>query len=278
MLFDQYQRSIKRSLILPIFGAMLSGLTWIYFPSAKVTGQTQIPESIEMHVAQPLQWVNSCENDSGNRLQGHSDQPGKSALLKLSLDRFNRSAETVYLPDEAVDIDLSVLQVQSLSAEKGKELWFPLYGPIRDMAPGLGARPLLPGKSTHLEVCFYNSTWVVNLKEPEGRRIPLRGKLRIRAWYFPTKSDWQNNKDARARADISKNSQEKMLGPHVLTLDLDIPCLGAGCRPGCNTPPWILQGEGASTIDISAKSVRGAEINKELARRFPACAEETSAP
>ena len=56
-----------------------------------------------------------------------------------------------------------------------------------------GAAPIAPGATVHNDYSLRPVVAVVNLKKETRREIPLRGKLRVEAFYFLTGEDWQNN-------------------------------------------------------------------------------------
>jgi hypothetical protein len=229
-----------------------------------IAGYAQTRESIDVRLAEPLQWSSSCEYVSGNLLQAQPDDVNKSAVLKVSLDRLNNSTEIVYLPSEDVDIELAVVQVQSTSAKKGDEVWLPIYGPLGDMkSDWKEAKPFPVGQKIHNDICFYNTAPIADFKEHEGRNIPIRGKLRIRASYFQTERDWQDS--------INTNNPKEAYHPRVVTIEREIPCFGTRCSPGCNLPPHVLHGETTTYIDISRSNIRGAAISQEFARLSPEC-------
>lgn len=259
-------------------GVVLTILT-IFIIGPQVASPQIMPSSLlDLRVEQPLRWADGCEADLGARYKGHSDSIDRSALLKLGVDVTNRSTEAMYLPVKYLHVDLQVIRAQTLALQGEEYVWLPLYGVVGDIVtPDWNAEALAPGETRHHDICFYNSFSVTDLRIPEGRRIPLRGKLQISAKYFANRESWEQYRNATAREGAIGTS-DGALGPRAVNFEADVPCFGAGCRAGCNTPPLIFTGETVSNTDISAKSENGLAINEELARRFPACVEDGARP
>jgi hypothetical protein len=237
---------------------------------------TEASSLLDLRIQQPLRWTDSCEADLGTRYQAHVDSIYQSALLRLSVDVTNRSAEAMYLPVKYLRVELQAIRTQTLTLQGEEHVWLPLYGVGGDIvAPDWLAEALKPGETRHQDICFFNSASVTDLQIPEGRRIPLRGKFRISAKYFASRELWQHYKNASVR-DGAGDNRDGTPGPQVVDFETDIPCFCAGCRVGCNTPPLILAGETVSAIDISAKSEKGMAINKQVARTFPGCFEDVN--
>jgi hypothetical protein len=259
-------------------GVALILLTAIIVTLQGVSRATEATSLLDLRIQQPLRWTDSCEADLGTRYQAHVDSIYQSALLRLSVDVTNRSAEAMYLPVKYLRVELQAIRTQTLALEGEEHVWLPLYGVVGDIAaPDWLAEALKPGETRHHDICFFNSTSVIDLQIPEGRRIPLGGKFRISAKYFASRELWQQYKNASVRDGVTEG-RGGTSGPRVVDFETEIPCFGASCRVGCNTPPLILAGETAGTMDISAKSEKGMAINKQVARKFPGCFEDGGRP
>ena len=219
--------------------------------------QAQVGQTppLEVRVTKPVQWVNGC--------------------LNVSIDRVNRSDATLYLPVSGIYMDASVMYPANGSQEGNEQYWLNLYGVIDIVS--FEAKPLPPGATQHDEICYIRLTVVVvNMKEKTSRKIPVRGKLRIDAYYFLTKEDWLRNKTEHEK-DHSPPWWGKTgsLEPQAAKAEATIPCYDAGCRLGCDSPPVVLDGETVFLFNPSEPEweARGSTINEELAHKSPSCAE-----
>jgi hypothetical protein len=174
-------------------------------------------------------------------------------------------------------MDTSFSHSVNESGEGNEQNWINLYG-VFDMV-SFDATPLAPGMTRHDEICYIRpSVRVTNLKAKTIRRIPVRGKLRIDAYYFLTKEDWLSNKTQHERTSQippDELARTGRLEPQVATVEATIPCHDTGCRSGCDNPPVVLDGERAFLFTPSDAEweARGRAISEELARKSPSCAE-----
>jgi hypothetical protein len=238
----------------------LVGLFFAFPSDAKQNAkQAQVDQTppLEVRVTKPLQWMNGC--------------------LSVSIDRINRSDATLYLPVRGIYLDSSITRSPNEPKEHDEQNWINLYG-VFDIV-SFDATPLLPGTTRHDEICYIRPTVLVtNLKEKTIRRIPIRGKLRIDAYYFLTKEDWLTNKTQHygtSQVPPDELAKTGHLEPQVTTAEATIPCYDTGCRPGCDNPPVVLDGERVFLFNPSepAWEARGKTIDKKLAHKSPSCAE-----
>jgi hypothetical protein len=172
-------------------------------------------------------------------------------------------------------MDSSVIYPANGSREGNEQYWLNLYG-VFDIVSS-DATPLAPGTARHDEICYLRPiVVVVNMKEKTSRKIPVRGKLRIDAYYFLTKEDWLRNKTQREKDHTPPWwGRTGSLEPQVTRAEAAIPCFDAGCKPGCDNPPVVLDGERVFLFTPSKAEweARGKAIDKELAQKSPSCAE-----
>jgi hypothetical protein len=238
----------------------LVGLFFAFTSDAKQNAkQAQVDQTppLEVRVTKLLQWMNGC--------------------LSVSIDRINRSDATLYLPVRGIYLDSSVSRSPNEPKERNEQNWINLYG-VFDIV-SFDATPLLPGTTRHDEICYIRPTVLVtNLKEKTIRRIPIRGKLRIDAYYFLTMEDWLTNKRQHyGTSNVPPDELVKTghLEPQVATAEATIPCYDAGCKPGCDNPPVVLDGEKAFLFTPSDAQweAHGKAVSEELAQKYPSCAE-----
>src|SRR6266849_4409013 len=68
--------------------------------------------------------------------------------------------------------------------------------------------------------------------------------VRIDAYYFLTKEDWLRNKTQHEKDHTPPWwGKTGSLEPQVTRAEATIPCYDTGCRPGCDNPPVVIDGE-----------------------------------
>lgn len=213
-------------------------------------------EPFEVHLSKPLQWVNGC--------------------LSVSLDRINHSTVPLFLPDMGLYISTPVRDASELTGRQGGQEWINVYGAVDIIS--WDATKIAAGATVHDEHCLNPQVAVVSLKSETRREIPLRGKLRIDAYYFLTANEWQQYKSSHEQMLRIPPDQWDKIGrhdPQVVTIFAAIPCREAGCAPSCDDPPIILYGENRMIPDVAQFDpdweARGKTVTDELARQFPAC-------
>jgi len=219
--------------------------------------QSNPASPLEVRITKPVQWVKDC--------------------LSVSLDRINRSDATLYLPVSGIYMDSSIIYSANRSGDGKEQSWINLYG-VFDIV-SFDATALSPGATRHEEICYIRPTVLVtNRKEKTIRRIPIRGTLRIDAYFFLTKEDWLRNKTLHEEIQHSPpdwRGKTGDLNPQITVVETTIPCYGSGCRAGCDNSPVVFDGElnflfNASDVEWEA---RGKAINENLAHKSPSCAE-----
>ncbi|HUI74418.1 MAG TPA: hypothetical protein VLX32_05700 [Candidatus Acidoferrum sp.] len=189
----------------------------------------------------------------------------------------------MYIPDMGLYMYSTVVYATTVAETDGRNGWIGLYGWF-DLV-SLDATPLAPGATLHKDICYIRpSIGVTNSEEKTARNIPVRGRLKISAYYFLTKEDWLKNKAEQdghypnfqdGLGDVSKTN------PAAATIETVIPCYGVGCQPGCDVPPVVLDGEQTFLFnfkfDQPGWKARGEAINQVLARKSSACSEANPA-
>jgi hypothetical protein len=201
-------------------------------------------EPLEIRLAKPLKWENGC--------------------LDVSFDLVNRSAKPIFLPTMGLYIDVSAKLLSSVPEKNGRERWLNLYG-ASDIISILSAKPLAPGAANHDSHCVRATVDVVDFVSQIWREVPVRGRLRVSAQYYPS--------DPNQPTPRSKYLATEHPVPQVATLALPIPCPDGGGALGCDGPPSIEEGEGQLVPDISPYNQewieRGNERNIELRNLYP---------
>lgn len=243
---------------------LLTLFSLILAPRDQAYRQTEQPQSVsplEVRVTKPLLW--------------------EEGYLKVGIDRTNHSPAPLYLPDMGTYVSLAVSEAGTETA-KGEEIrWVNLHG-VTDIV-SWQAKPVAPQITIHDDYYFGSSVAVVNLKKETRREIPLRGKLRVDAFYFLSEEDWQKNKSWHVGVETSGEHfnpwrPPDALRPQSTTTYVEIPCHEVGCNAVCNKPPMVFPGEHRLvpdfySIDDKAKAL-GKALNDELARKPPACSED----
>jgi len=200
----------------------------------------------------------------------------KHGCLRLRIDRINSSKTPVFLPFNGLFIESSATESATADNKEQKEKWVMAFGASSIII--LGVKRLAPGHSEHDQYCLAPAIAVVNPEKETRREIPLRGRLKVIAKYYPSEEDWKNStaqREGMMRIPASewKNVDER--GPLSTSVELEVPCRRTGCPPGCRIPPIILPGEHVRIPDFSRYNPqyieRGNAINRELARTQPPC-------
>src|ERR1700683_2953954 len=90
-----------------------------------------------------------------------------------------------------------------------------------------GATPIAPGAVVHNDYYLRPGVAAVNLKKETRRGIPVRGKLRVEAFYFPSEADWQKNKhyhEVLSSEHAKPSIRPEFLQPESATAYVEIPC------------------------------------------------------
>jgi hypothetical protein len=180
-------------------------------------------------------------------------------------------------------ISTSVKELQNDAKAKDGVEWINVYG-VSDIR-SFEATAIAPGATVHRTGCLPPTVFVVNLEEKTRRGIPLRGRLRIDAYYFLTERDWRQNKsyhEEMLRTPPDQRDKIVRQDPQVVSVFATIPCREAGCESKCDDPPFIVHGENRMVPDVfyiePDWGERGKKISNELALKSPACSEPSSAP
>ena len=225
--------------------------------------QEKVPEPLEIRLAKPPQWKDGC--------------------LSVSLDRTNHSPLPRFLPVKGLYIYSSASEVGDDADKDPEHGWRNVYG-LSDLGDW-GATAIAPGTTVHDEFCLGSTIPVVSLERQTRREIPLRGRLKIDAYYFLTEEDWQKNKSQKEemlRTPARQWRQTDLLYPQVVTIFTAIPCPEGECTSTCDHPPLVLHGENRVVPDVfdfhPDWKARGKAIGDELARNSPPCPEANPAP
>lgn len=249
-------------LILPTWLLLVSAP---HFASSRQANQLQEKPSapLEIRLVEPPQWQKGC--------------------LNISLDRINHSSSPLFLPYMGLYVYISVQELGDDAGTQNRRGWINVYG-VSDIV-GWEATAIAPSAAVHDRNCLPAGVFVVNLKTKTRREIPVRGKLRIDAYYFLTEKDWQQNKSSHEEMFHTPPDQWHKItrhDPKVVTIYSAIPCRKPGCESFCNDPPLILHGENRVVPDVfnhaPGYEARGKKISEELARKFPPCSAPDSEP
>jgi len=221
---------------------------------AHVQGESSKP--LEVELSAPPRWVNGC--------------------LDVRIDRVNRSSETLFMPVMGLYIYTSARAIGEAGEIESGRRWINVYG-ASDVLDW-NAQPLAPGAALHDDHCLDSSVKVANLKQRTRRDIPLRGMLRIDAYYFLTEADWRRNESEREemlRAPPAQMNKIVIHEPADARILVTIPCRGNDCTTRCSEPPLILRVEGIVLPDVwrddPGENARGTAVTEELAKRYPGC-------
>jgi hypothetical protein len=200
----------------------------------------------------------------------------EKGCLSLGVDRVNGSSGPLFLLVNGLYISTSVTEVGNDAGKTDVRQWVNIYG-MSDIV-NWEASSLAPGATIHDDLCVGPDIAVVSLERKSRRKIPLRGKLRIDAYYFLTEMDWRKYKlqhEEMGRTPPKQWNKIERHDPQVITAFAPIPCLETGCPSGCDIPPFVLHGETSVMPDVSDSlpqyAERGKAISDDIARRRPAC-------
>lgn len=214
------------------------------------------PSLLEVHLASPLKWENGC--------------------LVVSLDRTNHTSMPLFLPNRGIYMDTSVRESPEETGKKDGVEWINVYG-LSDIGDW-DAKPIGPGATVHDEYCLPPTVAVVSKQKKSRREMQLRGKLRIKAYYFPTEKDWLTSK--RQHQEMFNMSEEELhrmrvLYPQANTLVIAIPCRKTDCPSDCDKAAILLYGERRIVPDIydfmPGWNERGRALNDGMAGKSPTC-------
>jgi hypothetical protein len=251
---------LRESLLPKILSALSLALVLAAAVPCEGHLQKETPSPLEVRVTAPLRWQGDC--------------------LNVSIDRIDNASSTLFLPHHGLYIFSSVTEVPNEAGKKNGVEWINVYG-LSDLGDW-GAEPIAPGETVHSEYCLAANVAVVNQEEKTRREIPIRGRIRIDAFYFLTKEDRETNggqKDAMLKLSDDEVKRMTVLYPQVNTIFLPVPCAEApGCAAACETPPDVLYGEMRIVPDVYEEwDERGRAINEEIGRKSQRCAGSKSA-
>lgn len=225
-------------------------------PAQTEQSQQQTQEPFEVRLTNPPEWANGC--------------------LNVSLDR--HSSQPLVVPNSmGLYISMSVKEIADQPSTEGpKEEWINVYG-AADILDWDSTR-IAAGATIHEEHCFRPEIAVLNLHKQTRRMIPLRGRLRIDAYYFLTDADALAYKTYHEGGPPPRAPWNQLVGapnPLVSTILVPIPCLRPQCSPACAEPPLIVHGENRGVPDFSNADweARGRALGDVLERESPACPE-----
>jgi len=208
-------------------------------------------------LTKPPQWLNGC--------------------LNVSIDRVNHSSVTLFLPYIGLYISTSVSKVEDDLGGIQTQGWINVYG-VTDLL-FWGATPIAPGATVHGDYCLPPEVPVVSLEKKTRRKIPLRGRLRIDAYYFLTEQDWHKNEAQHEQMMNTPSAQRDRIDikyPEVVTIFAKTPCRETDCTSICDTPPVILHDETRVVPDFGDSQpdwdAQGKMVGDELDREAPTCA------
>jgi len=222
----------------------------------KDSAEKQSRQPFVARVTRPLKWEKGC--------------------LKVSIDRVNRSMAPLFLPFNGLYIEFAVSESSEDPAKDKSERWLTAFG-ASDILFDDVIR-LAPGASRHDEYCVGPTVPVVSPEKETRREVPVRGRLRIEAFYYPAQQDWQISEAQREKMAQTppakwKNADKQNL--KTFTLGLPIPCSKVGCAPECSGPPVVFEGESMFVPDVLGRDddwiSRGRMLNEELAKTSPQC-------
>jgi hypothetical protein len=257
---NKCKRTDLRESLLPKILSALS-LTLVLATALPCEGrlQKEMPSPLEIRIRAPLKWKKGC--------------------LILSVDRINHAPRTLFLPHHGLYIFTPATEVPNEAGKKNGVEWINLYG-LSDIGDW-DAEPIAPGKTVHSEYCLAANVAVVNEEQKTRREIPVRERLRIDAFYFLTKVDWETNKGQKEEMlNLADDELKRMnvLYPQINTIFLPIPCSEVGCVVDCETPPDVRYGEMRVVPDVYEEwDARGRAITEEIDRKSQRCAGSKSA-
>jgi hypothetical protein len=251
------ERSILQLSVPTILTFLLLGLAPPYVAYQQTQDQTS-QQPLEVQVTAP-----SWEN-------GH---------LKFSVDRINHSSTPLYLPAMGTYISLAVKEEATKIENSHDERWVNIYG-LTDLV-SWGAAAIAPGATVHNDYDFLHELAVVDLKKETRREIPVRGRLRVEAFYFLSEEDWQKNKHYHEEITSEHTKpwrRPEFLKPEFTTAYVKIPCRIVGCNSECEKPPIVLPDENRLVPDVytfdEEANARAIAVSAKLAAKSSACSED----
>jgi len=156
------------------------------------------------------------------------------------------------------DIALDVSKDEARSG--GPVAWVNVEG-FSDVVIWSDANTRAEGSGTRRDFCLTPSVWVVNLRAKTRRKIPVRGKLRVRVSYFSTQGDFESYRDN------PEQRKDSLLWSETY---LEIPCRPASRKSDCTRMPVGVEGEMRIVPEVRVFSdwnARGDRLTRELARK-----------
>jgi hypothetical protein len=200
--------------------------------------------------------------------------------LKFSVDRINHSSTPLYLPAMGTYISLAVKEEATKTEISHDERWVNIYG-LTDLV-SWGAAAIAPGATVHNDYDFLHELAVVDLKKETRREIPVRGRLRVEAFYFLSEEDWQMNKHYHEEISSEHTRpwrRPQFLKPEFTTAYVKIPRRAVGCNAECEKSPIVLPDENRLVPDVYSfdkkANARGIAVSAKLAAKSSACSEDT---
>jgi hypothetical protein len=204
---------------------LLLACPFAYGQSPNTSNSQAISQPLEIHLANPPHWKNSC--------------------LQVSIRRTNRSKSPIFLPSFAgALISSSVTDAPNSLGQGTGVAWFTVYG-MSDIIDRRVTR-LAPGESKRDTYCIGDTFPVEDSERKMRRQVRLQGRLRIYASYYREAPDWQISKQQREEMaqtppSMWKNA-DRWNGGSVMT-EIPIPCPKGTSKPDCSAAPPIFQGE-----------------------------------
>jgi hypothetical protein len=203
----------------------------------------------------------------------------EKSCLKIGVDRINHSSTPLYLSGTGPYISLAVKDEATATGNSQDTRWVNVDGLTEVLS--WEAAPITPGATVHNDYCFRAAVAVVNLTKETRREIPLRGRLRVEAFYFLSEEEWKKNKHYH-EVMFSEHSKPwkrpEFQKTESTTAYVEIPCHEVGCNPECEKPPIVLRDEQRILPDFyyfeEKANARGRAIGDKLARKSPTRSED----
>jgi hypothetical protein len=210
---------------------LLLACPFAYGQSPNTSNSQAISQPLEIQLANPPHWKNSC--------------------LEVSIRRTNHSKSPIFLPSFAgVLIYSSVTDATNSLGQGTGVAWFTVYG-MTDIIDSQRVTRLAPGESMRDAYCIWDTFPVVDSEKKMRRELRVQGRLRIYASYYREAPNWQISKQQREEMAQSPPSMwknaDRWNGGSVMT-EIPIPCPESASKPDCSIPPPIFQGELAVPI------------------------------
>jgi hypothetical protein len=203
----------------------------------------------------------------------------EKGCLKFSVERINHASTPLYLSGMGPYISLAVKDEVTERGNSQDARWVNIYGLTETLS--WEATPVAPGATVRDNFCFRAAVAVVDPTKETRREIPLRGQLRVEAFYFLSEEDWKKDKHYHEEmfSEHSKpRKRPEFLKSESTTAYVEIPCHEVGCNAECEKPPIVLSDEQRILPDFycfdAKANARGRAITEKLARKSPACSED----